>query len=273
MGLRVLVTRPQPGAARTAAAAAGGGVRADRPAAERDRRGRAGSCLLHCRGAVAVSSANAVRQAPAALLSLLAHRPVFAVGDETAAAARQAGFEDVRSSAGNAADLARDIVAAVGPQARIAYLCGRVRLDALEAELAAAGFEVEVDRDLRYAPAYSFAAGAGGTRPPRRECRRSSIRRKAAQSLAGLVAPRAGTIFADTAFICISQRIAEILSQLVSGAVSAAATPDENAMFDLLPRPGHEPAPFRIMSPDDTPTLRRRSRIDSFQGTSGAGEW
>ena len=170
--------------------------------------------------------------------------PVFAVGDETAAAARQAGFEDVRSSAGNAADLARDIVAAVGPKARIAYLSGRVRLDALEAELAAAGFEVEVVETYdtrRRAPSPEELA----------ELDRRAVdvalvySAKGAQSLAGLVAPRAGTIFADTAFICISQRIAEILSQLVSGAVSAAATPDENAMFDLLPRPGHEPAPFR----------------------------
>ena len=143
MGLRVLVTRPQPGAGRTAARLQTAGfepivlplseIVAVAPALPVSRP-----------AAVAVSSANAVRQAPAALLSLLANAPVFAVGDETAAAARQAGFEDVRSSAGNAADLARDIVAAVGPKPRIAYLSGRVRLDALEAELAAAGFEVEV---------------------------------------------------------------------------------------------------------------------------------
>jgi uroporphyrinogen-III synthase len=244
MSLRVLVTRPQPGADRTAARLQAAGfepivlplseIVAVAPALPDS-----------VPGAVAISSANAVRQAPAGLLSLLAHAPVFAVGDETAAAARQAGFEDVRSSAGDAADLARDIVAAAGPKARIAYLSGRLRLDALETQLAAAGFEVEVietyDTHQR-APSLEELAELD-----RRAVDVALVYSvKGAHSLAGLVAPRAGTIFADTAFICISQRVAENLSQLVSGAVSAAATPDENAMFDLLPRPGHEPAPFRI---------------------------
>src|SRR5688572_10345906 len=109
MSLRVLVTRPQPGAARSAARLLEAGfepillplteIVAVEPALP-----------ASLPEAVAISSANAVRRAPASLLSLLAHAPVFAVGDETAAAARQAGFEDVRRSAGNAADLARDIV-------------------------------------------------------------------------------------------------------------------------------------------------------------------
>ena len=144
MGLRVLVTRPQPGAGRTAARLQAAGFE---------------PIVLPLSEIVAVAPAlpalTARQRSPSPAPMRCARRrprccrcwrnaPVFAVGDETAAAARQAGFEDVRSSAGNAADLARDIVAAVGPQARIAYLSGRVRLDALEAELAAAGFEVEV---------------------------------------------------------------------------------------------------------------------------------
>ena len=42
-----------------------------------------------------------------------------------------------------------------------------------------------------------------------RSPRRWSIRRRARSALAGLVSPRAGTIFRDTAFICISPRVAE----------------------------------------------------------------
>jgi uroporphyrinogen-III synthase len=243
MGLRVLVTRPQPGAARTAQRLQAAGFEpVVLPLSEIVAVAPALPDPLP--GAVAVSSANAVRHAPATLLSLLADRPVFAVGDETAAAARRAGFGDVRSSAGNAADLARDIVAGFGSNARIAYLSGRVRLDALETELAAAGFAVKVIEtyDTRQRAPSAQEMAELDRRPVKVALIYSA---KAAQSLAALVATRAGTIFAETAFICISQRIAETLSQLVSGAVSAAATPDENAMFDLLPRPGHEPAPFR----------------------------
>jgi uroporphyrinogen-III synthase len=58
------------------------------------------------------------------------------------------------------------------------------------------------------------------------------------------VEPRLGTIFRDTAFIAISGRVAERLETVAPGRVVSAATPDEDAMFSLLPRAGHEPAPF-----------------------------
>jgi uroporphyrinogen-III synthase len=244
MSLRVLVTRPQPGGDGTAARLQAAGYEPIvMPLTEII--GVAAELPSSLPRAVAISSANAVRHAPASLVSMLARAPVFAVGDKTAAAARQAGFAHVRSSASNAADLARDIVAAAGPEAPIVYVAGRVRLDALEVELAAAGCEVRVIEtyDTRQrAPSPQEMTQLEG-RPVDFALVYST---KGADSLARLVAPRAGTIFADTAFICISQRIAQNLSQLVSGAVSHAATPDENAMFDLLPPPGHEPAPFRI---------------------------
>ena len=65
-------------------------------------------------------------------------------------------------------------------------------------------------------------------------------------ALARLVPPRAGTIFRDTAFICISQRVAGSSPSSRAEDRVAAETPDENAMFDLLAGPGHEPAPFPI---------------------------
>ena len=67
---------------------------------------------------------------------------------------------------------------------------------------------------------------------------------KGAACLARLVLPRSGTIFRSTAFICISPRVAEELADVASGSVIAAETPDEDAMFDLLAEPGHDPAPF-----------------------------
>jgi D-3-phosphoglycerate dehydrogenase len=70
---------------------------------------------------------------------------------------------------------------------------------------------------------------------------------KGAACLARLVSPRAGTIFRDTAFICISPRVARELAVVARGSVVAAETPDEGAMFELLARPGHDPAPFPII--------------------------
>jgi uroporphyrinogen-III synthase len=239
---RVLVTRPEPGAGRTAARLREAGfeavvmplsaivpLRPELPGGAFD--------------AVAASSANAIRHAPAELVSPIAARPLFAVGDETAAAAREAGFVDVRSSAGSAADLARDLAAGVRSGGRIAYLCGRVRLDAVEAGLADGGIDV-------------VAVEVYDTQPrapvPAELARLQSgpifaalvYSAKAAEALAGLARERPGTVFSDTAFIAISRRVAERLADTASGSVFAAATPDEDAMFDILVQLGHEPAPF-----------------------------
>lgn len=239
---RVLVTRPEPGASRTAARLAADGfspivlplteILPLEPAMpEGDI------------AAVVISSANAIRGAPAPLLASLSSKPVFAVGDETAAAARAAGFVDVRSSAGDANCLVRDVTAGMPAEARAAYLCGRVRLDTLEAQLAALGFSVVAietyDTHERLPALEELTALDAG--PVAAALLYSA---KGAACLARVVSPRTGTIFRDTAFICISPRVARELATVASGSVLAAKTPDENAMFELLGRPGHDPAPF-----------------------------
>jgi uroporphyrinogen-III synthase len=239
---RVLVTRPQPGATRTAARLRQAGfepvvvpLSEIAPLRPKPPQGEF--------GAVAASSANAVRHAPAELLARLAATPLFAVGDETAATAGQAGFTDVRSSAGSAVDLVGDLIAAIEPGGRIAYLCGRVRLDAMETMLADRGIEVvavETYDTLARTPAPAgIAALESG--PIFAALVYSA---KAAEALARLVRERQGTVFAHTAFIAISRRVAERLADSAAGNVLAAASPDEDAMFDILVRLGHEPAPF-----------------------------
>jgi uroporphyrinogen-III synthase len=241
---RVLVTRPEPGAGRTAARLRDAGfeavvvplseivpLRPELPAGAFD--------------AVAVSSANAIRHAPAELVSQLASRPLFAVGDETAAAAREAGFVQVHSSSGSAGDLARDIAAGVGSAGRIAYLCGRVRLDAVEATLANQGIDLVAvetyDTLARTATRAELAALESG--PIFAALIYSA---KAAEALAELARERPETVFADAAFIAISRRVAERLANTAAGSVFVAATPDEDVMFDILLRRGHEPAPFPV---------------------------
>jgi uroporphyrinogen-III synthase len=238
----VLVTRPEPGAARTAA-------RLDRAGFEPVVVPLSETVALAPRlpdgsfEAVAVSSANAVRHASAELIARLATWPVFAVGEETAAIARDTGFRDVRSSAGSGTELARDIAAATGRHARIAYLCGRVRLGTLEAELAGYGIGVvpieTYDTHARAAAAAELAAVESG--PIFAALVYSAT---AAEALAGLAGPRSGTVFSHTAFIAISKRVAEKLLDIAPGKVFAAMTPDEDAMFDVLLRLGHEAAAF-----------------------------
>ena len=245
MGSRVLVTRPEPGASRTAARLASAGfepfvlpLTEILPLEAAVPEGRF--------AALVVASANAVRITPARLVSLLSLKPVFAVGDETAASAREAGFTDVRSSSGSAVDLARDVTAGVPAKARVAYLCGRVRLDTLEAELAASGLDVvsvETYDTVERLPMRQELAALDDGGPVAAALVYSA---NGAACLARLVSPRAGTIFRDTAFICISPRVARELAAVASGSVLAAETPDENAMLERLARPGHDPAPFPI---------------------------
>jgi uroporphyrinogen-III synthase len=243
---RVLVTRPEPGATRAAARLIAAGwdpvvvpLSDIVPLTPQLPPGRF--------AAVAASSANALRHAPRAILDSLLATPLFAVGDETASAARAAGFGDVRPSAGNAADLARDIAAALGPGERIAYLCGRVRLGTLESAFAGNGIEliaIETYDTAERAPSSDELALLGNA-PIAAVLVYSA---KAADALAKLAAGPWRATLSSAVFVAISERVAERLAARAAGRVPApvlvAASPDEDSMFDLLAGIGHEPAPI-----------------------------
>src|SRR5262245_13671221 len=96
MRLRVLVTRPEPGASRTARRLAEQGfepvvlpLTEIRPLPADHFPDSANI------DAVAATSANAIRHAPRRLISTLTGKPVFAVGGGTARATRNAGFATV----------------------------------------------------------------------------------------------------------------------------------------------------------------------------------
>src|SRR5262245_6534472 len=108
---RVLVTRPEPGASHTARRLAGAGfepvilpLTEIRPLPFHRIAG------VGAADAIAVTSANAIRHAPQDLISALRQKPLFAVGGETARAAKNAGFADVFEGPGDSAGLTRDIV-------------------------------------------------------------------------------------------------------------------------------------------------------------------
>jgi uroporphyrinogen-III synthase len=88
--------------------------------------------------AVLLTSANGARHAPAGLAAL----PCFAVGESTAAAARAAGFAEIRSGPSDG-EAAAAMMAEAGVK-RALHLCGRDHL-AVEAP------GVEIDRRIVYA--------------------------------------------------------------------------------------------------------------------------
>ncbi|KPL53666.1 hypothetical protein ABB55_16795 [Prosthecomicrobium hirschii] len=144
--MRVLVVRPEPEAQKTAAALL--------------RRGHeaivapllaivlAPNAAIRPDGlaALAVTSARALEALAARPdWPMLAGRPIFCVGDATATAAARLGGTDVRSAAGNAADLAALIAASLNPEAgAILYAAGRDRSGDLDGWLRAAGFAVDL---------------------------------------------------------------------------------------------------------------------------------
>jgi uroporphyrinogen-III synthase len=118
--VRLLVTRPQPGADATAKQLLAGGhdvvvlpLMTTEAVAWRQPRQRP--------QAVMVTSAAALRHGGNGLAALV-HLPLYAVGAATAQAARRAGFADVRAGSGTVQTLA-DAIAADG-LARVLHLAG-----------------------------------------------------------------------------------------------------------------------------------------------------
>jgi uroporphyrinogen-III synthase len=81
--------------------------------------------------ALIVTSANAVP----ALAGFEKARPVFAVGERTAAAVREAGFMNTRVAQGDGASLATVVANALAPGARLLHVAGRDRKPEPQASL------------------------------------------------------------------------------------------------------------------------------------------
>ena len=133
--MRVLITRPEPDASRTAALVA---ERGHEPviAPLSTIRPTGASTPPRAFDAVIATSRNAVAalvgsDAVADLVGL----PFYAVGTATAAAASAAGFGDVREGGGTAERLADRIRAELPPGSRLFYAAGRPRKSQLETAL------------------------------------------------------------------------------------------------------------------------------------------
>ncbi len=235
---RVLVTRPEPGASRTARRLAEAGFEPIvLPLTEIRQLPTREVPAPSAVDAVAVTSANAIRNAPPQMIDSLAGKPVFAVGNRSASIAREAGFPLVFEGDGDAADLARRMAATLRPNARVLYLCGGVRRPEFEVALANAGLAVDAletydtveishPTDFVVSTLRNEAVGTVLV-----------LSARTAEVLSSLIQPTdLSHLFGNTRYFCISRRVAATLTGIDPERVLVAERPDEDALIALLER-------------------------------------
>jgi uroporphyrinogen-III synthase len=198
---RILITRPEPGASRTAERLREAGYEpAVLPLTRIER--LAFELPEGPFGGIVVTSAQAFGNADYSRLMTL---PLIAVGETTAKAARDAGFADIEAATGSAESVAGLAKFTLKPGARILYLCGKVRRPELEELLAAAGFSVEAVETYNAGPIYHSKIEFGrmtGDKPFDAVILMSAVTAELFSKFAGK--PQ----FQNSLFVCFSQRIA-----------------------------------------------------------------
>ncbi len=232
--MRVLLTRPEPDAERTAAALRilGHDVVA--------------VSLLNVEflpdvalgagpwAAILVTSANAARAiALHPRYRDLCALPVFTVGERTAQAMRSAGFGDVTSADGNVGHLARLVAARLKPGGELLYLTGAERSGDLAAALP--GFTVRTA--VIYSavavdtlPRAAAEALQSGVEAVLHFSRRSAETYVRAAHAAGL----ARTALGGPIHCCLSAQVAEPLREAGAADIRIASQPNETALLALL---------------------------------------
>ncbi|WP_296745683.1 uroporphyrinogen-III synthase [Mesorhizobium sp.] len=236
--VRVLVTRPEPGASRTARRLETHGFQPLLLPLTETKALPVEVDVAADVAAVAVTSANAVRHAPKQLVAMLAALPCHAVGKRTAEACRAAGFLVVNEGRGDAEALA-DAIAADLAGKPIVYLCGRVRFPVFEQRLAAAGARVQPietydTSELDYGDADLLARLSGA--PVEAVLLYSAKAAAAAAALSVRSALR--HLFERARFLALSDRVANALDGIADERISIASRPDEDALLALLSLPG-----------------------------------
>jgi uroporphyrinogen-III synthase len=231
--MRLLITRPEPDAQRTAAVLRQNGhepviapvLRIESVAAELGPGPFA---------AVIMTSANAARAvAQHPRRRELTALPVFAVGARTAEAAREAGFGTIAAADGGAAELVRLVASRFqARRLRLLYLAGEDRSGDVAGALAAHGLTVETVVSYRalvapgFAPDFQAVLAAGPLDGVLHYSRRS-----AQAFLAG-----AAAVLPDVLKIqhyCLSAEVAAPL-RAAGATVRVAARPEEAALVELL---------------------------------------
>src|ERR1700756_3082867 len=244
--MAILVTRPHPDAETTAASLRARGfevllapmLRFEPAAFHDDTEAQYGGLI--------VTSANALRAIESDLkASRLLKLPLFAVGEHTAAVARNLGFEQVISAGGDATALRECVLGAVKSKVLkkaypLLYLAGADLARDLSGDFRERGITVVTQTTYRMVPVLSL---------PRETCEAFAAnhieavlhysRRSAG---AFLEAVRAAGVEISALAIpqcCISAAVASIVRDAGAMQVMVAASPDETALFAALDRALH----------------------------------
>lgn len=235
---RVLVTRPEPGASRTAARLRDFGFEPIvLPLSETRALPAALQTPIESVSAVLVTSANAVRHAPADMLRQLSGLPCHVVGPKTAAAARAAGLSVVETGSGDARQLAALIAPSLVGSTAI-YLCGRVRAVDFEMFLADAGVKVLPVESYDTLPV-DYPGKVVATQLAGQPVAAALLySAKAAQAYSILVQrPELARYFEETRVLTLSARVADAVSQGFARRPAVAKSPDEDSLLALLDAP------------------------------------
>jgi uroporphyrinogen-III synthase len=236
--MRLLVTRPKPDGERIAARLRALGhdvlvaplLRVE-PVANADLGAGPWAAIL-------ITSANAARAIAAhprrgELLSL----PVLAVGEGSAAAARDAGFSDVISADGDGGDLARLAAARFAAAAApLLYLAGEQRARDLAGELAASGLKATTAIVYRTVKATAFPSQAKAALEADKIDGVLHFSRRSAESYLDCARQGLGPALAPVHY-CLSARTAEPLRAAGAARIRVAARPDEAGMLALVTPP------------------------------------
>jgi len=231
--MRVLVTRPEPGAGDTARVLAAAGIET------------VVAPLLEARwltpalpeaasiDAIVLTSANGVRglMALEGAPALRAHT-VFAVGDRTAAAARAAGFTDIRSAAGAFDDLV-ELISAEMVHGTLLHARGQHAAGDLAAALSADGIGIieAIVYEMDAPPALPEAARLSLTAGELQAVLLYS--RRTAEVFAALTRGLPEVTKRQVALICLSEQVATPVREAGYGRIAIAHSPNEAAMVGL----------------------------------------
>jgi uroporphyrinogen-III synthase len=241
--MAVLVTRPHPDDEATASALRDRGFEVLRAPMLRFEPVKFSDDEDAAYAAVIVTSANALRAIASQLAgSRLVKLPLFAVGEHTAAAAREAGFTQVMTAKGDASAL-RDLVLAsvkakqLKKASTLLYLAGADLARDLAGELGEKGFTVVTHTTYRMVPASSLPQEICDAFVANRIEAVLHYSRRSARAF--LEAARSGGVEISALALpqcCISAAVAAVLRDAGATQVTAAAQADENALFEALNR-------------------------------------
>jgi uroporphyrinogen-III synthase len=159
--------------------------------------------------------------------------PLFCVGSRSAVAALRRGFPPAVIIAPDAKTLTPQIAAKFSPPIGFLYLAGEDRKPDLEADLAAAQFDVTVHEIYRADPAEKLSAAAFAAIDDRAVDAILHYSRRSAELFLGLTAD-AQLDVTSCAHVCLSADCAAPLKDAGLPHVFVADTPDETSLFAKL---------------------------------------